>query len=180
MRGPSAKTSMARRCWARTGRDCGFVWTGSEWDGVRLCENEYIQRVTGGRDGRWGGSRRSRERWPQKASNPEDPQTLSRRVLMAVPSPNASSPEEFTPRPPIELIGCTLGRVLPPPVNSPLLLALNELMLSGAIVLLVNALLLATRWMMSSEAMTCPSLLHQATRPKIRVVGKYEPESQRG
>ena len=42
-----------------------------------------------------------------------------------------------------------------PPADSPRLLALNGLIRPEVTVLLVNALLLATRWMMSSGAMTC-------------------------
>ena len=38
-------------------------------------------------------------------------------------------------------------------VNSPRDLALNELIVPGEMVSLVNALLLATRWMMSNGAM---------------------------
>ena len=54
-------------------------------------------------------------------------------------------------------MGFLPGRVTLPPVDIPLLLILNELMRClEVIVLLVNSLLFATRWMMSNGAMTCP------------------------
>ena len=65
-----------------------------------------------------------------------------------------------------EFMGPSPGRATLPPVNSPRFLALNELRCPGTIVSLVNALLSATRWMMSSGAMTYP------TRHSIRKLSR--------
>ena len=72
-------------------------------------------------------------------------------------------------------MGLPLGRAALPPVNSPRFLALNEQRRPETTVSLVNALLSATRWMMSSGAMTCQ------TRRRIRQLRsqlweKREPE----
>jgi len=62
--------------------------------------------------------------------------------------------------PTINPAGCPLGRVWLPPVNSPRLLNLNEVVVPGAMLSLVNELRLATRRTMSSGAMTCPFRRH--------------------
>ena len=64
---------------------------------------------------------------------------------------------------------CSLGRALLPPVSHRLL-TLNEPMLP-AIVVLVNALLLATRWMTSSGAMIYP--FHRHMRRPVQILGTW-------
>ena len=63
-------------------------------------------------------------------------------------------------------MGYPPGRVPLPPVDAPLL-ALNELVFPATIVLLVNALWLATRLMMSSGAMTY-QIRHEVRQPVQR------------
>ena len=86
-------------------------------------------------------------------SDPQLQTLLSRCKSITVTIPN--SPASVL-RSPTELVGFTPGNPALPLVDSPRVLALNELMVPGAMVPLVTALLLATRWMMSSGAMAWP------------------------
>ena len=69
------------------------------------------------------------------------------------------SSQEFVPPSSTELVESPL-RVPPPSADSPRLLALNVLTHPATTALLVNAVLLATRKMMSSGAMTCSTRRH--------------------
>ena len=79
----------------------------------------------------------------------------------SIPVSNSTgSSQEFIPISSTELVESPLRRVPPPSADSPRALALNVLTRPATTVLLVNAVLLATRRMMSSGAMTCPIRRH--------------------
>ena len=136
-----------------------YIRTESKYNGRRR-DNKYKQRATVSpkqmrRTGQSG------KQYRQKASGFEDRQTLSWRMSITESSPAPSS-TELIPWLLTNRMGCPPERALPlPSVNSPRrLLARNGLTLPGAILCLVNALFLATRWMMSSGAITCPKRRH--------------------
>ena len=73
---------------------------------------------------------------------------------------SSPSPPESYPCSPTELVGSPSRRAPLPPISSPLFLSMNSLVCPETTVAFINTLLLATRLMMSSGAMICPTRHH--------------------